>query len=36
MGLINLRDRAQKLKAQLEITSIPKKGTSIKIVVDPT
>jgi PAS domain S-box-containing protein len=33
MGLTNLRDRAQKLKAQLEITSIPEKGTSIKIVV---
>ncbi|MBE0684250.1 MAG: PAS domain-containing protein [Anaerolineales bacterium] len=35
MGLTNLRDRAQKLKAQLEITSTPEKGTSIKIVVDP-
>jgi signal transduction histidine kinase len=33
MGLTNLRDRAQKLKAQLEITSIPEKGASIKIVV---
>jgi PAS domain S-box-containing protein len=33
MGLANLKDRAQKLKAQLEITSIPEKGTSIKIVV---
>ena len=36
MGLANLKDRAQKLKAQLEITSIPEKGTSIKIVVNPT
>ncbi|HXD11167.1 MAG TPA: PAS domain-containing protein [Anaerolineales bacterium] len=33
MGLTNLRDRAQKLKAQLEITSIPEKGTTIKIAV---
>ena len=33
MGLANLQDRAQKLKAQLEITSIPEKGTGIKIVV---
>ena len=33
MGLTNLSDRAQKLKAQLEITSIPEKGTRIKIVV---
>jgi signal transduction histidine kinase len=33
MGLTNLKDRAQKLKAQLEITSIPEKGTSIKTVV---
>ena len=33
MGLANLKDRAQKLKAQLEITSIPEKGTSVKIVV---
>ncbi len=35
MGLTNLKDRAQKLKAQLEITSTPEKGTSIKIVVHP-
>lgn len=35
MGLANLKDRALKLKAQLEITSIPEKGTSIKIVVHP-
>lgn len=35
MGLTNLKDRAQKLKAQLEITSTPEKGTGIKIVVDP-
>jgi signal transduction histidine kinase len=35
MGLTNLKDRAQKLKAQLEITSILEKGTSIKIVVHP-
>lgn len=35
MGLINLKDRAQKLKAQLEIASTPEKGTSIKIVVHP-
>ena len=33
MGLTNLKERAQKLKAQLEITSIPEKGTSVKIVV---
>ena len=33
MGLANLKDRALKLKAQLEITSFPEKGTSIKIVV---
>jgi PAS domain S-box-containing protein len=33
MGLTNLKDRAQKLKAQLEITSTPEKGTSIKIVM---
>jgi PAS domain S-box-containing protein len=33
MGLTNLRDRAQKLQAQLEITSVPEKGTSIKIAV---
>ena len=33
MGLTNLKDRAQKLKAQLEITSIPEKGTSVKIAV---
>ncbi len=33
MGLTNLEDRAQKLKAQLEITSTPGKGTSIKIAV---
>lgn len=32
MGLVNLKDRAQKLKAQLEITSTPEKGTSVKIV----
>lgn len=36
MGLANLKDRAQKLKAQLAITSIPEKGTSVKIVVEPT
>ena len=36
MGLANLKDRAQKLKAQLEIASTPEKGTSVKIVVDPT
>lgn len=33
MGLTNLKDRAQKLKAQLEINSIPEKGTSVKIAV---
>ena len=33
MGLANLKDRAQKFKAQLEITSSSEKGTSIKIVV---
>jgi signal transduction histidine kinase len=33
MGLTNLKDRAQKLKAQLEITSVPEKGTSVKIVI---
>jgi PAS domain S-box-containing protein len=36
MGLTNLKDRAQKLKAELEITSTLKEGTSIKIIVDPT
>jgi len=34
MGLTNLKDRAQKLQAQLKITSIPEKGTSVKIVVN--
>jgi PAS domain S-box-containing protein len=33
MGLTNLKDRAQKIKAQLEIASLPEKGTSIKIAV---
>lgn len=33
MGLINLRERAQKFNAQLEITSTSEKGTSIKIAV---
>ncbi len=33
MGLINLKDRAQKLKAQLEITSFLEKGTTVKILV---
>jgi len=33
MGLTNLKDRAQKLKAQLEITSILEKGTNVKIVM---
>jgi len=33
MGLTNLKDRAQKLNAQLEITSILEKGTSVKIVM---
>jgi PAS domain S-box-containing protein len=33
MGLTNLQDRAQKLKAQLEITSILETGTSVKILV---
>lgn len=33
MGLTNLKDRAQKLRAQLEIASIPEKGTSVKIAV---
>jgi signal transduction histidine kinase len=36
MGLANLKDRAQKLKARLEIASTPEKGTSVKIVVDLT
>ncbi|HET9907636.1 MAG TPA: PAS domain-containing protein [Anaerolineales bacterium] len=36
MGLTNLNHRAQKLMAQLEITSIPEKGTSVKIVVHLT
>jgi PAS domain S-box-containing protein len=35
MGLTNLRDRAQKLKAQLEIISAPEQGTSVKITVRP-
>ena len=33
MGLTNLKDRVNKLKAQLEMISIPEKGTSVKIVV---
>jgi PAS domain S-box-containing protein len=33
MGLTNLKERANKLKAQLEISSVPGKGTSIKVVV---
>lgn len=32
MGLTNLRERANKLKAQLEIISIPEKGTTIKVI----
>jgi len=33
MGLTNLKERAQKLKAQLEITSVLEKGTRIKVVL---
>ena len=33
MGLTNLYDRAQKLNAQLEITSIPESGTSVRISI---
>jgi PAS domain S-box-containing protein len=33
MGILNLNERAQKLKAQLEIRSVPEKGTSIKVTV---
>ena len=33
MGLTNLKDRVNKLKAHLEMISIPEKGTSVKIVV---
>lgn len=35
MGLTNLQDRAQKLKAQLEMTSAPDQGTSVTITVRP-
>ena len=33
MGLTSLKERAQKIRAQVEITSIPENGTSIKVIV---
>jgi PAS domain S-box-containing protein len=34
MGLNNLRERAEEIQAQLDITSAPEKGTTIRIVWD--